>query len=913
MADFIGSSGTLVGAALETVGYYYQSHILDAFLGTGGAGSSVINDIGGFVYVLGALLAIVTYVFTGKQNFTIWFFVGPTLFFAMMLNRTETAGADWQFGGEPRDRRQLDYEVQTTMGRTAYVPKVSSVFLWYNAFISNTIRDVVKTMNGVRRNADIKHVVRYQLGGQLMASQVTDPRLRELINVTFFGECNKQLEKGREAASVYSYSANRTAAFAEYQTLAKQRSIQINNGAREYLAYFIATYPWLKDLVGQVVTAPASAQLIKTPEMEASYLTSTNSRTNNPTATGLANFIAQSRTADQNIRTELQSYAGTGTEAGDVRNATQAQAAADGMIGEGKTIDVQAANEWLENRVFSCHEVWMMLYAALHHEARKNLDRVVTQGEKTGLTKDEFVKELETLTVAKNDSADDVNARQNRIVQAIAKRILYSEMQKGTLSSLTQKYVRQSGAKKVALVPDQDLLSEVERERVGNRPAQEKTKLMSTAFNLPYYQGVLLYVLGISFPFFTILLLLPGKHSGFLLWFMLWFWVKSWDIGFALAMLMDDVLFSIFQINNDAVRGAAAHVLDPSMAIAMFSMHEADPTFDSGTYYTLIAMVMQSIPVVSAYMILGSLKGGAGLIAAGMARMNTQGRDFGTGTGMAYAARGAEISYQSYAARISQQDDQMTRVSRALHGDQGGKAGVEGLTPEQRKELFLSGEGEIQARMGGFKFKNTGQTNGYSLNEVREAGRLGALMKGISRGWQSSTKLSMESKKSGGNSISEQMMNGAKGKLNSAQKKTLAREVKALREKSMSSAKWEDGFDALMVATKVLSTAVQKSANEVIGKKMDEHSSWGLLDGSISSEARRKERAYVMNDGLTLSWTEKGTGAWSASWEFSRTSWRVHMELAEALSKSLREGSKTFLDKGEERKKNLEEAEKEAE
>ncbi len=924
-AEFIGSSGTLVGAALETVGYYYQSHILDSFLGSGGS-TTVINAVGGFVYVIGALLAIVSYVFTGRQNFTIWFFIGPTIFFAMLLSRTETSGSDWQFGGEPRDRRQLEYQVQTNLGTTPYVPRVSTVFAWYNGFVSNTIRDVVKTMNGVRKNADIKHVVRYQLGGQLMASQVTDPRLREFINQTFIGECNKQLQKGREAADVYAYSENRAISFAQYQELAQQHNIKVTNGAREYLAYFLASYPWLMTAVGQVTSNPGAPPLIKTPQLEMSYLTSSNTRTNNPTGTGLSAFIDQTRTKDQAIKTQLQSYAGTGsaTEAGNVRNPTEARNAADAMIGDGKTLDVPAADAWLENHVFSCHEIWMLLYAALHHEARKNVDRVVAQGEKTGLTKEDFVRELETLTATKNTATGvgpaEMKARQDRIIQAIAKRILYSEMQKGPLASLTQKYVRQSGAKKVAFVPDQDLLSSVERERVGNRPAQEKTKIMTTAFNLPYYQGVLLYVLSITFPFFSILLLLPGKHSGFLLWFMLWFWVKSWDVGFAVAMLMDDVLFSIFQVNNDALRGAVGHTLDPSMAIAMFSMHEADPTFDIGNYYMLMAIIVQSIPVISAYLVMGSLKGGAGLIAAGISRMNTPGRDFGTGTGMAHAARGAEVSYESYAARVSQQDDQMTRASRAYHGDKGGKAGIEGLTPEQRKELFLSGEGEVQSRMSGFKFKNplsghselqSGGNRGMSLDDVARTGKWAAFSKGLTQSWLSSTKLTMKSGKSGSGELADMFMKAAKrdaqgGKVDS---KKLGDAIKDLRSKTRSATTALDVADSTAVALRILSTAVQKSANEVYSKRLDEHGSWALLDGSISSEAREKERAYVMNDGLTLSWTEKGTGAWASSWEFSRTSWRVHKDMVEALSKSTREGLNYYYkrkDENEDTDKKLE-------
>jgi hypothetical protein len=478
---------------------------------------------------------------------------------------------------------------------------------------------------------------------------------------------------------------------------------------------------------------------------------------------------------------------------------------------------------------------------------------------------------------------------------------------------LTEKYVRQSGSKKVALVPDQDLLSAVERERVGNRPSQEKTRIMTSAFNLPYYQGILLYVLGITFPFFSILLLLPGKHSGFLMWFMLWFWAKSWDIGFAVAMLLDDVLFAIFQNSNDALKGAANHVLDPSMALTMFSMHEADPTFDMGTYYMIMGVVVQSIPVVSAYMILGSLKGGAGLIAAGMQRMNTQGRDFGTGTGMASAARNAEVSYDNYRARVSQQDDQMTRAARAVHGDRGGKAGLEGLTSEQRRELMNSGEGEIHARTSGFKIKGTSMQP-MSLEQLAETGKKAALFKGISKAWLSSSKMNLDQKtgQTASKTLADRIKKAASGELDSKQKKQLSEQVRELMTQTKSRTKMLDGADGLMVGMKVLSSAVQNSANELYGRKLDEVNAWGLLDGSISSSARAQERAYVMNDGLTLSWTEKSTTAWSSSWEFSRTAWKVHMDLLVAGSKALREGIGYYKDKEDELDKALLIAEEES-
>ena len=118
------------------------------------------------------------------------------------------------------------------------------------------------------------------------------------------------------------------------------------------------------------------------------------------------------------------------------------------------------------------------------------------------------------------------------------------------------------------------------------------------------------------------LLLIPGKHAGFLLWFVLWIWAKSWDIGFAVVMLLDEMLFALMNVRHvdGTEQGPAGLQLDPDLALAMRSLEEVDPTFSLTTYYNIIGIALNSIPIISAYLILGSLRGGAGLISAGNQR-----------------------------------------------------------------------------------------------------------------------------------------------------------------------------------------------------------------------------------------------------------------------------------------------------
>jgi Transglycosylase SLT domain len=52
--------------------------------------------------------------------------------------------------------------------------------------------------------------------------------------------------------------------------------------------------------------------------------------------------------------------------------------------------------------------------------------------------------------------------------------------------------------------------------------------------------------------------------------------------------------------------------------MAYYSLREIDPTFQLGTYYSIMGIVISAVPVVTSYLILGSLKGGAGLISSGV-------------------------------------------------------------------------------------------------------------------------------------------------------------------------------------------------------------------------------------------------------------------------------------------------------
>ena len=74
--------------------------------------------------------------------------------------------------------------------------------------------------------------------------------------------------------------------------------------------------------------------------------------------------------------------------------------------------------------------------------------------------------------------------------------------------------------------------------------ARLRQETFTFAMQLPYYQGVLLYFMATAYPFLAFIVLLPGRAHNFLSVPLAWLWVKSWDIGFAVVITLDKIMYN---------------------------------------------------------------------------------------------------------------------------------------------------------------------------------------------------------------------------------------------------------------------------------------------------------------------------------------------------------------------------------
>ena len=129
---------------------------------------------------------------------------------------------------------------------------------------------------------------------------------------------------------------------------------------------------------------------------------------------------------------------------------------------------------------------------------------------------------------------------------------------------------------------------------------------MALGFSLPYLQGFILFVLATLFPFFVIASCLMRQGSGIIFWAGAWVWVKSWDVGWAMIMMVDQLLWELMP--HTAIYIPVARGVHSPITV-LESAFDTDPTYTLATYYTLIGMLLLAIPTITGQVFLRGAQG----------------------------------------------------------------------------------------------------------------------------------------------------------------------------------------------------------------------------------------------------------------------------------------------------------------
>lgn len=605
-ATSYNSAGSLIGAVLESMGYHFQAHALDTL------SDPLTNEVGGLIYLVGLVLAVAITATQGKYKMGIWLLIGPPLFFSVIIPRASIPNARWRFGYEDRDvNGKVDSEVQERMQRSNSAlsdANVSKVFKRYVEMVGVSTQHIVGTIAKYRNKTDIWMQVRGELFAMLHTGRVEDPFLMRLMQLSLFGHCHNVIRLGRAAQDPlfrerYNAEKNEIDQTPEAQDSKPYHLASLEEARREFE----------REYERAEITLDRDAAR-KVAELEITY-----------------EYYQRAR--EQGIGSDTIPWEQAG-ESGEMLD------------------EIEKRKEKIMKEVnFSCRHIWYWTLLGLADYANRQLDYILRKGESMNIDRrvmENLIAQLHGLrgeeggregggpivyhTARPDPEAEEeqegelptpdlTNIDVRNLIRLISKYYLRNEWQ-GHTKSAWMAYFNSRLENRDLVTSLQGRNSFTEQARVGVREWSEKERLILAAGTLPYYQGLLLYFLGTAFPFFALVLLVPGKQSGFMLWFLLWLWVKSWDIGMAIVMVLDDMFFSMMAVQKQTIKHISGKTeavpANEELNFAFATLAEMDPTFQLATYYTVIAVCILAIPVTSAQLLLGGMRGGASIVSAGM-------------------------------------------------------------------------------------------------------------------------------------------------------------------------------------------------------------------------------------------------------------------------------------------------------
>lgn len=235
----------------------------------------------------------------------------------------------------------------------------------------------------------------------------------------------------------------------------------------------------------------------------------------------------------------------------------------------------------------TCDEIWAICWIRAQQLAVEEINNSTNQGQ-TDANQFPWDKVRDEVIVA----AGDGNPQE-------AVRVIAANMFKNTIHGLPSSVL----ATRMATNSGMDAAKyEVGMHTIARGEAEGDFLLMQFFASLiPYIQGFILFCLTAAFPFFCLLLLIPSRASGFLIWMSLWIWVKSWDVGFAAIVTVREILWTLL---SPGIRPTLSGNWN-DMSFLFSAVNSNDPIANLTMYYVIVSLLTISVPMVTAHLFMG--------------------------------------------------------------------------------------------------------------------------------------------------------------------------------------------------------------------------------------------------------------------------------------------------------------------
>jgi hypothetical protein len=227
-----------------------------------------------------------------------------------------------------------------------------------------------------------------------------------------------------------------------------------------------------------------------------------------------------------------------------------------------------------------------------------------------------------------------------------------------------------------------------------------RQQLLTWALQMPYYQGILLYLIAIAYPFVCLLVLVPGRAENVLNIPLFWLWVKSWDVGFAAIILLEKVLYNMLpnwgMPNELRTTGAEGSFWKwHQLPLILGEGYNFNHIQGVALHYSVLAMCTMSIPVWTGVIV---LKGKRSLLGNFTNAISNQARNAGARAAAAHsitsANERAQMMKQIKGAAIQMPRLQSGGVGGGLRGGSARGSAAAIVVSSQLKNASSSLEGK---------------------------------------------------------------------------------------------------------------------------------------------------------------------------------------------------------------------------
>ena len=547
--DCPGSVFNSITAALATQGYYKQADLLEYFV-NGGLGS-----LASLVYAVSAFAGIIAMVIGAPPRNYVWFFIGPALYHFLIGSHLPASGVRWMnMNGKiaKQDNDEVWRLAQAGLYNNGYIidknitvtptaqpsapAQVSNFFLWTDYFFSSVIEQMIPLTgiytlragtagavnidqkapeSGITKNWSILTDLKWTKIEDITSAQLSSPHIRDAFSTFLSSECGDGFT----------------------EQIDDSLWIQASKGKGKNIPWTVFKDDGTKanGIGGSAMLAQNLAQrAIPLPDSITTLLKSGKSLENGKAGASPSSFLASAPV--------LQGY----------------------------LADIEDTQRF--SGAITCDKFLNIIIHAFKYQA------INIYGQFFGDGPGEFAEDpnavvynllygwgIGDLKPAGMSFGNEDIKRQEYLVNLIFVYLLRNEM---AITAKPKYFAKNASAE------TQDYV-DTQIKTIGSKT--KYAEVYSWAKMMPWFQGIMLYILAMAYPFCALMVLVPGWHKIIVTWMTFWVWTKSWDLGFAVVKVLERSIWSM--MGNDPMAKA---VNERVLRINEFLPYKASCAIPSG-------------------------------------------------------------------------------------------------------------------------------------------------------------------------------------------------------------------------------------------------------------------------------------------------------------------------------------------